>query len=370
MKKISNLKKPIISIVLILTLVITVVPAYSSAKAKVKLNKKTVKLYVGKTTTLKLKNNKKKVKWSSSNKKVATVSKKGKVKAIKKGKATITAKVGKKKYKCKVTVKVKNITPQKKIAPTPNTTSTSKPTTTQKPSATPIITPTQKPTPTPKPALESISFDKEEVEIEAGDKMTLEVKPYPEDNADLTKNSSRGYPIWESSDKDIVEIKEMHTNNNNLQATIETHKRVTGTATITVKYRGIVAICMINVVDKEAELILSEDGTTILGVTNYDTATVINIPNTVTTIGEHAFYKDNLNDCEYVKTLQIPSSVTTIENYAFCRELESIYIPSSVTSIGYQNISYDCIIYTESGSYAEQWAKDRHASQKIEIISE
>lgn len=42
---------------------------------------------------------------SSSNKKVAIVTKKGKVKGKKAGKVTITAKVGKKKYKCKVTVK-------------------------------------------------------------------------------------------------------------------------------------------------------------------------------------------------------------------------------------------------------------------------
>lgn len=76
-----------------------------SAAQKVKLNKKKVTIYVGKTTTLKLKNNKKKIKWSTSNKKVATVSKKGKVKGKKAGKATITAKVGEKKYKCKVTVK-------------------------------------------------------------------------------------------------------------------------------------------------------------------------------------------------------------------------------------------------------------------------
>lgn len=46
----------------------------------------------------------KKAKWSSSNKKVATVSKKGKVVGKKKGKCTITAKIGKKKYKCKVKI--------------------------------------------------------------------------------------------------------------------------------------------------------------------------------------------------------------------------------------------------------------------------
>jgi uncharacterized protein YjdB/uncharacterized protein YfaP (DUF2135 family) len=74
------------------------------AASKIKLNKKKLSLYVKNKATLKLKGTKKKVKWSSSNKKVATVSKKGVVTAKKKGKATITAKVGKKKYKCQVTV--------------------------------------------------------------------------------------------------------------------------------------------------------------------------------------------------------------------------------------------------------------------------
>lgn len=79
----------------------------TQAAAKVKLNRKKVTITVGKSVTLKVKNTKKKVKWSTSNKKVATVNKKGKVTGKKAGKATITAKVGKQKYKCKVTVKKK-----------------------------------------------------------------------------------------------------------------------------------------------------------------------------------------------------------------------------------------------------------------------
>ena len=71
---------------------------------KVKLNKSKLTLRVGDTFKLKLKNNKKKVTWSSSKKKVATVDKKGKVKAVKKGSAKITAKVAKKKYVCNVKV--------------------------------------------------------------------------------------------------------------------------------------------------------------------------------------------------------------------------------------------------------------------------
>lgn len=76
----------------------------SHAASKIKLSKKKVSTNVGKSFTLKVKGTKKKVKWKSSNKKVATVSTKGKVKAKKSGKATITAKVGNKKLKCKVIV--------------------------------------------------------------------------------------------------------------------------------------------------------------------------------------------------------------------------------------------------------------------------
>ena len=79
----------------------------SAAKKKVSLTKTKLTLTIGKTYKLKLKNNKKKVKWTSSKKSVATVTSKGKVTAKKVGTATITAKVGKKKYKCKLTVKAK-----------------------------------------------------------------------------------------------------------------------------------------------------------------------------------------------------------------------------------------------------------------------
>ncbi len=75
-----------------------------AASKKVSLSKASLKMYVGKTKILKVNNTKKTVRWSSSNKKVATVSNKGKITAKKKGTATITARVGKKKYKCKVVV--------------------------------------------------------------------------------------------------------------------------------------------------------------------------------------------------------------------------------------------------------------------------
>ncbi|MDD3746137.1 MAG: Ig-like domain-containing protein [Anaerostipes sp.] len=76
------------------------------AKAKPKLSKTSITITKGKTYTLKVKNNKKKVKWSSKNRKIATVSSKGKVKAIKSGTTYVYAKIkGSKTLKCKVKVK-------------------------------------------------------------------------------------------------------------------------------------------------------------------------------------------------------------------------------------------------------------------------
>ena len=88
--------------------------AVSTAKAKkVSLSHKKITLKKSKTKTLKVKNVKTKVKWSSTNKKIAYVQKtsgkysqKAVIKAKKKaGTCYIKAKVGKKTYKCKVTVK-------------------------------------------------------------------------------------------------------------------------------------------------------------------------------------------------------------------------------------------------------------------------
>ncbi|MDD5998176.1 MAG: expansin EXLX1 family cellulose-binding protein [Lachnospiraceae bacterium] len=73
-------------------------------QARTQLNKTKLTISVGQKVTLKVKGNHKKAKWSSSNKKVATVNQKGKVRAKRAGKTTIMAKVGKKKYRCKITV--------------------------------------------------------------------------------------------------------------------------------------------------------------------------------------------------------------------------------------------------------------------------
>lgn len=74
------------------------------AASKVKLNKSSATIFIGKTVTLKVRNSSKEVKWSSSNEKIATVSDKGVVKGLKAGKVTIKAKAGSKTLQCKVTV--------------------------------------------------------------------------------------------------------------------------------------------------------------------------------------------------------------------------------------------------------------------------
>jgi len=73
--------------------------------ATVKISKKSATVNVGATLKLKMNGTKKKVTWSTSKKSIATVSKAGVVTGKKAGKVTITAKVGGKKYNCKVTVK-------------------------------------------------------------------------------------------------------------------------------------------------------------------------------------------------------------------------------------------------------------------------
>ena len=59
--------------------------------------------------------------------------------------------------------------------------------------------------------------------------------------------------------------------------------------------------------------------------------TSVSIPNSVTTIGDYAF-----SDCSGLTSVTIPNSVKTIGDYAFyrCRDLTSVTIGNSVTSIG------------------------------------
>ena len=82
---------------------------------KVKLNKTKVTIKNGTSVCLKLKNSKKKVKWSSEDADIATVNSRGKVTGKHLGSITITARAGKKTYKCKVTVKTNLVSDKIKV---------------------------------------------------------------------------------------------------------------------------------------------------------------------------------------------------------------------------------------------------------------
>ena len=66
---------------------------------------------------------------------------------------------------------------------------------------------------------------------------------------------------------------------------------------------------------------------------NCDSFTSINIPNSITSIGDYAF-----SFCSSLTSITLPDSVTSIGEYAFyyCSSLTSINIPNSITSIGDQ----------------------------------
>lgn len=109
-----KMRKRIVAVCLVcaLTLAGYTPQAVSAASKKVKLNKNTASVKVGKTIKLKVKNTKKKVKWSiKSGKKYISLKNKKKtsvtVKAKKAGTAKVMAKVGKKKLTCKIKVSQK-----------------------------------------------------------------------------------------------------------------------------------------------------------------------------------------------------------------------------------------------------------------------
>lgn len=118
-KATSRIFKQTFAWILALMMVFSIFPATQvNAATKPKLSKTKITMTVGQSKKLKVKGISKKrakrIKWKSSKKKVVTVTKTGKLKARKAGKAVITAKIGKKKLKCKVVVKRKRKKARKK----------------------------------------------------------------------------------------------------------------------------------------------------------------------------------------------------------------------------------------------------------------
>lgn len=105
MKRTKELRKSLFMTAMFLIMCcMMLLPSLDVSAATVKLSASTVTLNVGQSKTIKVKGTSKKVKWSSNKKSVATVSSKGKITAVGQGTATVTAKIGKKSYKCKVLV--------------------------------------------------------------------------------------------------------------------------------------------------------------------------------------------------------------------------------------------------------------------------
>ena len=144
-------KKLFMMLLVCLLVSMAVMPISASAA---KLNKKSITLNVGKTYTLKTAGIKGKITWSSNKKSIATVSSNGVVKAVKKGTAVITAKYGKKKLTCKVTVKQ------------------------------PVT---------------SIKLNKTSVTLKKGNKLTLKAIAYP-------KNANNRAVVWKSSNKKVATV--------------------------------------------------------------------------------------------------------------------------------------------------------------------
>ncbi|MFT4144052.1 MAG: Ig-like domain-containing protein [Mobilitalea sp.] len=95
--------KKLLSAILIFVLILSIISP-TQVYAAVKISKAKATMEVDSYLLLKITDTKTKITWSSSDKTIASIDKNGLVTAISDGKCTITAKVGKSKYTCVITV--------------------------------------------------------------------------------------------------------------------------------------------------------------------------------------------------------------------------------------------------------------------------
>lgn len=93
-------------VVILLFALFVSVPVSAAAR----ISQKSIVLTKGQIKKLKVTGTRKKIKWSSSKKSVVSVNANGKIKALRNGKAKIAAKIGGKKYICKVKVETPKLT--------------------------------------------------------------------------------------------------------------------------------------------------------------------------------------------------------------------------------------------------------------------
>ena len=96
-------------------------------------------------------------------------------------------------------------------------------------------------------------------------------------------------------------------------------------------FYGCIGLKTTGSVDSKANIKLKGSGELKLDFSMFPSLTVVEIPNTFTSIGSYTFY-----ECSSLTSVMIPNSVTSIGEYAFarCTSLTSVTISDSVTSIG------------------------------------
>ena len=95
--------------------------------------------------------------------------------------------------------------------------------------------------------------------------------------------------------------------------------------------------------DRQLTTVLLPNTLTAIAFSGCSSLTEINLPASLTSIGESAFY-----DCSSLTEIHLPANLTSIGEHAFngCSSLTGIHLPDNLTSIG-ESAFYDCSSLTE-----------------------